>query len=60
MTATTINAFADIDNSIQGDENTNNTNLYGDMPSGLGELGLKAYPNIKVGEDFKSRQKLRA
>jgi hypothetical protein len=26
MTATTINTFADIDNSIQDDENTNNTN----------------------------------
>jgi hypothetical protein len=29
MTATTINAFADIDNSVQDDENTNNTNLCG-------------------------------
>ena len=28
MTATTINAFADIDNSVQDDENTNNTNFY--------------------------------
>jgi hypothetical protein len=26
------------------------------MPSGLGELSLKAYANIKVGEDFKGYQ----
>jgi hypothetical protein len=85
MTATTINAFTDIDNSVQDDENTNNTNLCGiiaalhaiaivksikderwlnrcrppgwDMPSGLGERSLKAYPDIKVGEDFKGYQK---